>query len=164
VIRRRFSLSLLIALALVAAACSPSSETEFPALSGRRVQGASVVAHGAMPYRVGAYELVFTAIPEAIDQARRAALVVDLAGGQGHVRGFVEWGRTGETPLTYVVGGWARQRDVKGELVTVFELGLSSLTAMDTQRVARDSERAAPTAVRVVVHEASGDATLTRRR
>ncbi len=157
---RRAARGVLVLLAFVAAGCVRSTETEYPAVSGQRVQGASVVARGAVPYRVGAYELVF---PGETDQARRAALLVDLAGGQGHARGFVEWGRSGEVPLTYVAGGWARQRDVKGESVTVFELSLSALKAGDTQRVTSDSEHSTPIAVRVVVHEASGDVTLTRR-
>lgn len=155
---------IVIALALVVAACSPSSHTEFPALNGQRVQGASIVAQDGVPYRVDAYELVFASIPGAVDQARRAALLVEIAGGQGPVRGFVEWERAGEQPLTYAVGGWARQRDVKGELVTVFELALSYLKVLDTKKVASSSESAASLAVRVVVHEASGGATLTRRQ
>ena len=107
-------------------------------------------------HRLNRMVLGLLAMPGATDQARRAARLVDLAGGQGHARGFVEWGRAGAGPLTYVVGGWARQRDVKGE--PVFEL------AFDTQRVASDSASSTPLAVRVVVHETSGDVTLTRRQ
>lgn len=153
-----------ILLAFVVTGCGGSPNTEYPAVSGRRIQAASVVARGDVPYRVGAYELVFPTMPGATDQARRAALLVDLAGGEGHVRGFVEWGAAGEVPLTYMVGGWARQRDVKGEPVTVFDLALSYLKGFDTPRVASDSASSTPLAVRVVVHEASGDVTLTRRR
>ena len=140
-------------LALAAAGCGPSTVVEYPELSGRRVQSASVGAHGDVPYRVGAYELVFPTMPGTTDRARRAALLVDLAGGQGHVRGFVEWGGAGAVPLTYAAGGWARQRDVKGEPVTVFELALSYIKAPDTPRVASDSASSTPLAVRVVVHE-----------
>jgi hypothetical protein len=71
-VNRRLNRSVLIALALFVAACSPSTTTEFPALNGRRVQGASVVAHGGVPYRVGAYELVFAGIPGARSAARRS--------------------------------------------------------------------------------------------
>jgi hypothetical protein len=89
-----------MALALLAAGCGSSTNVEYPTLNGRRVQATSVVARGAVPYRVGAYELVFTHSTDTDAQARRAALLVDLAAGQGHVRGFVEWGKSGEVPLT----------------------------------------------------------------
>jgi hypothetical protein len=160
----RFTRSALIAMAFVATACSSSSQADFPAVTGRRVQGASVVAHGGVPYRVGAYELVFAGAPGAADQERRAALLVDLASGQGPVHGFVEWGRAGEPPLTYAVGGWAWQRDVRGESVTVFELALSNVTGLDGPRAMSNMRYAAPRAVRVVLHEDSGDATLVSRR
>ncbi|HEV8144279.1 MAG TPA: hypothetical protein VGQ77_15575 [Methylomirabilota bacterium] len=90
----------VMALALLAAGCGSSTNVEYPTLNGRRVQATSVVARGAVPYRVGAYELVFTHSTDTDAQARRAALLVDLAAGQGHVRGFVEWGKSGEVPLT----------------------------------------------------------------
>jgi hypothetical protein len=151
-------------MALVATARSPSLDAELPTLNGRRVQGASVVAQSGVPYRVGAYELVFAGAPGATDQERRAALLVDLASGQGPVHGFVEWGRAGEPPLTYAVGGWARQRDVRGEMVTVFELALSYVTGLDNPRATSSARNAAPRAVRVVLHETSGDATLVSRR
>jgi hypothetical protein len=76
----------------------------------------------------------------------------------------VEWGRAGEPPLTYAVEGWARQRDVSGELVTVFELALNYRGTSKPPRAASSAYNAVPLAVRVVVNEASGDATLTSRR
>ena len=107
--RRR--LAALILLGLVTAGCGVSTTAEYPGVSGRRVQGAKVVAHGVVPYQVGAYELVFEEQPGASQHAGRAPLLVDLVGGSGRVQGFAEWGRPGETPKTYAVGGWARQRD-----------------------------------------------------
>src|SRR5205823_14044084 len=116
------------------------------------------------PVRLGAYELLFADTPGAPWQARRAALLVDLAAGQGLARGFVEAGRAGEAPLIYTAGGWARQRETDGERLTVFELQLNYLAGRDAPRMALDSRHLAPIAVRVVVHEASDDVTLTRRR
>jgi len=134
-------------MAFVATACSPASQAEFPVLTGRRVQATSVVGHSGGPYRVGAYELVFAGPPGAIDQERRAALVVDLAAGQGPVHGFVEWGRPGERPSTYTVGGWAQQRDVRGEVVTVFELALTSrYSTSRARRRTHATSRLAPSA------------------
>jgi hypothetical protein len=75
--------SVLLLLALVAIGCGQATETDYPAVSGRRGQSASVVARVAVPWRVGAYELVFPTMPGEIDQARRAALLVELNGGPG---------------------------------------------------------------------------------
>jgi hypothetical protein len=151
-------------MSFVGNGCGASTTVEYPTVSGRRVQGASIAVDG-MPYRVGAYDLVFADdIHGASPQARRAALVVDLAGGQGLARGFVEWGRSGEAPLIYVVGGWARQRDLEGEVLTVFELRLDHVGVRRSLGVAPDASRPRALAVRVVVHEASGDVTLTRRQ
>lgn len=153
---------LLIVLALLVAGCGSSTSAESPSLSGRRVQGTSLVAQGAVPYRVDAYEVTFPDTSGVDAQARRAALLVDMAAGQGQVHGFVEWGKAGDVPLTYVAGGWARQRAVGGDLVTVFELALSNVDVRDRRHDVTESERFIP--VRVVVNEASGDVTLTRRR
>jgi hypothetical protein len=153
-----------IVLALLVAGCGSSPSAEYPALNGRRVQSTSIVAESAFPYRLGAYELTFTNVPGTDAQARRAALLVDMAAGQGLARGFVEWGGPAETPMTYVAGGWARQRDVEGEIVTVFELTLNFLEARNARRIGTDAERPVPFAVRVVVNETSGDVTLTRHR
>jgi len=151
-------------LGLVAGGCGASRAADSPAVIGRRVQGTDVLAHGAVPYRVSAYELVFAEQPGSAQHARRAALLVDLVGGRGPVRGFAEWGRPGEPPKTYAVGGWAKQRSVRDELVTVFELSLIHLAAADVTRVTRAPDDFAPVAVRVVVNEASGDVTLIRRQ
>jgi hypothetical protein len=147
--------AVLMLLAVAGAGCGTSIAAEEPAIPGRRVQGAQVIAQGPVPYQVGAYELVFA--------EQRAALLVDLVGGQGHVRGFVEWGRT-ERPTMYAASGWARQRTVDGELVTVFELILHYLEPRGTRRVARDPQDPADLALRVAINEASGDVTLIRRR
>jgi hypothetical protein len=154
----------LIVLTLLVAGCGSSTSAEYPALNGRRVQTTSIVAQSTVPYQVGAYELTFTAVPGDAAQPRRAALLVDMAAGKGLARGFVEWGRRGEVPMTYVAGGWARQRDVQGELVTVFELTLNHLEARNARRSVSDAEHPVPFAVRVVVNETSGDVTLARRR
>jgi hypothetical protein len=159
--RCRFRRSILIVLALVASGCGTPTTVEYPTVSGRRVQGASMTpADGAVPYRVGAYEVVFTPVPGSTEHAQRAALLVDLSDGQGPARGFMEWNRGGEVPTLYLAGGWARQRNVGDDPTTVFELALSQLDAPRAQPVTVGP----PLAVRVVIHEASGDATLTRRR
>jgi len=159
-IRHQWSASILIVLAVGASGCRASRTVDYPAVSGRRVQAASMAAaSSAMPYRVGAYELVFTPVPGSTGQARRAALLVDLAGGQGSVRGFMEWDHGGDVPAFYVAGGWARQRNVGDDPTTVFELALNQL---NTSRA--PAATGPPLAVRVVIHEASGDVTLTRRR
>ena len=150
-------------LALVAAGCNAAPAPNYPAMSGRRVQSVAVVASGSVPYQVGAYELVF-AEHAGVAHARRAALVVDLFGDRGRVQGFAEWGRSDEPPKTYVVGGWARQRAVDGQVVTVFDLALSGLDPREAPRATRDPGDRAPVDVRVVVNEGSGDVTLTRRR
>lgn len=155
---------LLIVLALLVAGCGPSTSAESPPLSGRRILGTSLVAHGPVPYRVGAYEVTFADTSGVDAQARRAALLVDMTSGLGEVRGFVEWGKSGDVPLTYAAGGWARQTSVKGEIVTVFELALNTLDVRGRGQGATDPERFTPRAVRVVVNEESGDVTLTRRR
>ncbi|HEY2994635.1 MAG TPA: hypothetical protein VGM22_17600 [Methylomirabilota bacterium] len=159
-IRHQWSASILIVLALGASGCRASTTVDYPAVSGRRVQAASMAAaDSAMPYRLGAYELVFAPGPGSTGHARRAALLVDLAGGQGPVRGFMEWDHAGDVPTFYVAGGWARQRNVGDDPTTVFELALNQLNASRAP-AATDP----PLAVRVVIHEASGDVTLTRRR
>ena len=76
---------------------------------------------------------------------------------------------TGDLLLTvvgaiYVVGGWARQRAAEGELLTVFDLVLSHLELQRSSGVGPHTPDTSPLAVRVVVHETSGDVTLTRRR
>ena len=48
--------------------------------------------------------------------------------------------------------------------MTVFDLALNYLDAGDARRDATEAARFTPLAVRVVVNEASGDATLTSRR
>ena len=96
-------------------------------------------------------------------QPRRAALLVEFLGGQGHVHGFTEWGSSGTEPRTYVTSGWARQRRVDGEPVTVFELALDLIESAAQRRTAADTAHPRPLAVRVVVHEGSGDVTLTAR-
>lgn len=148
--------------AVVAAGCGAAPSSDYPVTPGRRVQGVAVAARGAVPYRVGAYELVF-AEQAGVLHTRRAALVVDLFGERGRVQGFAEWGRPGETPKTYAVGGWARQRSVDGQLLTVFDLALNGLEPDEVRRGTKDTHRA-PVGVRVVVNEGSGDVTLTRRR
>jgi hypothetical protein len=154
----------VMVVAFLATGCGPSTMADFPSTGGRRVQGASMVAEGSFPVHLGAYELLFATTPGTPWQARRAALLVDLAGGQGLARGFVEAGRAGEAPMVYTAGGWARQREIGGERLTVFELQLNYLVGPDTPRVALDSGLLAPLAIRVVVHEGSDDVTLTRRR
>jgi hypothetical protein len=153
----------LIVLALLVAGCGSSPSAEYPILNGRRVQATSIAAQTGVPYRLGTYEIAFPATPGVEAQARRAALVVDMKGGQGLARGFVEWGRRGEAPMTYVAGGWVRQRDVQGGLVTVFELTLNYLEARNVRRSGPEAEHPVPFAVRVVVNETSGGATLARR-
>ena len=157
--------TILIALVFVSAVgCTKPVAQEYPSVTGHRVNGTSVVAvsHGGLSYRVAAYELVFSPSAAVTGQVRRAALLVDLAGGQGHVRGFVEWDDAGDAPQTYIVEGWARQRTVQGEPVTVFNLGLNHLNVGDTRRVASGYTPAL--AVRVVVNETTGGVTLTRRQ
>jgi hypothetical protein len=152
-------------LAVLAAGCGSGSAPalDSPVMSGRRVQSVAVAAAGSVPYRVGAYELVF-AEQAGVAHARRAALVVDLFGDRGRVQGFAEWGRAGEPAKTYAVGGWARRRAVDGQDVTVFDLALNGLDAGDGWRGRGDRADRAPVDVRVVVNEGSGDVTLTRRR
>src|SRR5262245_342713 len=103
--------------------CDRPGTIDHPTVSGRRVQATDVVARAA-PLRVRAYELRFSDASEADVQARRAALVVEFAGSDGHARGFVEWGKAGEPPSTYVADGWARQRESVASPLTVFELAL----------------------------------------
>jgi hypothetical protein len=154
----------VLGLALLASGCRASAAVEYPMISGRRVQAASMAAaDGAVPYRVGAYELVFAPPPGSTVDARRAALLVDFAEGQGNVRGFMEWGRGDDVPAFYVAGGWARRRDAGDDPTTVFELALSYLDS-PTRRGTTLAPAPAPLAVRLVVHEASGDVTLFRRR
>src|SRR6185369_2814955 len=141
--------ALPLAVGTLVAGCGSSPTADYPATSGRRVQGIAVVAAGAVPYRVGAYELVF-AEQAGIAHARRAALVVDLFGTRGRVQGFAEWGRAGEPPSTFTVGGWARQRTtVDGQVVTVFDLALNGLD--EVRGATRDPRERPPVDVRVVV-------------
>ena len=153
----------LLLLAVTGAGCGASIAAEEPAMPGRRVQGAHLVAQGGVPYQVEAYELVFAERPEPAPQVRRAALSVDLVDGRGQVRGFVEWGRH-EPPTMYAASGWAQQRIVDGEPVTVFELTLQSLEPRGTRRATRHLGDPADLALRVVLNEVSGDVTLNRRR
>jgi hypothetical protein len=154
--------SLLVMIAV--AGCGRSTVVEYATVGGRRVQGTTMDAGARLPYRVAAYELEFAPGTTSGRQARRAALLTDLTGGHGHARGFVEWGRPGEEPLIYVVGGWARQRSTAGELQTVFDLTLAHLDARGAPGALADPPHPEPVAVRVVVHEVSGAVTLTRRR
>ena len=154
----------LLLLLLLATGCGASTTADYPAVNGRRVQGVSLAAGDAVPYRVEAYELVFAPGPGARCHVRRAALLVDLAAGQGQARGFLEWGGPDEPPQVYVLGGWARQRARAGEIQTVFELTLEHFAVRAAADTARETPQAPPSAVRVVVHEASGDVTLMRRR
>lgn len=156
-------LIVLIGAALLSGACGVSPVPEYPTVHGRRAQIATLVAANDVPYRVGAYELVFqnqTGAP----QAHRAALLVSLVGGQGHVEGFAEWGRAGESLKIYAVAGWAHQRSVAGQLMTVLDLWMDRLYSPEVDAPARDPRDLRSLAVRVVVNEASGDTTLTRRR
>jgi hypothetical protein len=151
-------------VALAAGGCGAAPTPDAPATSGHRVQTVAVVAGGAVPYRVGAYELVFTE-QAGIPHARRAALIVDLFGDRGRVQGFAEWGRAGAPPETYAVGGWARRHAaVDGQIVTVFDLALNGLDASPAWYASRDPADRPPVDVRVVVNEDSGAVTLTRRR
>jgi hypothetical protein len=160
--RRQAMFAVPIALALVVAGCgSAPAPADDPVISGRRVQSVAVAARGPVPSQVGAYELVF-AERAGVSQARRAVLVIDLFGERGRAQGFAEWGRSGEAPKTYVVGGWARKRSVDGQVLTVFDLALSGLDPGEAP--ARDPRERVPVDVRVVVNEGSGDVTLTRRR
>jgi hypothetical protein len=103
--KRRHALSAVpMIVAVVAAGCGSAPTVDAPAVSGRRVQSVAVAAGGAVPYRVGAYELVF-AEQAGVPHARRAGLVVDLFGDRGRVQGFAEWGRSGEPPATYASAG-----------------------------------------------------------
>jgi hypothetical protein len=151
------------ALALAIVGCGRAGTIDHPTVSGRRVQATDVVARAA-PLRVRAYELRFSDASDADVQARRAALLVDFAGGDGRARGFVEWGKVGEPPSTYLADGWARQRESGATPVTVFELALHYVEVPGTHGPTAVRGRPTPLAVRVVVDEATGDATLTRRR
>ena len=148
---------------LVTSGCGSPPASDYPAASGRRVQGVAVVAGGAVPYRVGAYEIVFTE-QAGVSHARRAALIVDLFGDLGRVQGFAEWARPGAPPETYAVGGWARRpQTAGGQVLTVFELALNGLDARAWYAL-RDPADRVPVDVRLVVDEGSGDVTLTRLR
>jgi hypothetical protein len=151
------------ALALAIAGCGRPGTIDHPTVSGRRVQATDVVAHAA-PLRVRAYELRFSDASKADVQARRAALVVEFAGSDGYARGFVEWGRAGEPPSTYLADGWARQRESVASPLTVFELALHYVEVSGGEGPTAVRGRPTPLAVRVVVDEATGDATLTRER
>jgi hypothetical protein len=153
----------LLAAAGLSGACGVTPGPDYPTVHGRRAQITTLAADSPVPYRVGAYELVFAEQAD-VPQPRRAALLVSLVGGQGHVDGFAEWGPSGKAPKTYAVGGWARQRNVQGDLITVLELALERLDGPETVPASGDGKHLASLAVRVVVNETSGDATLTRRR
>lgn len=153
----------LIGAALLSGACGVSPVPEYPTVHGRRAQIATLVAASDVAYRVGAYELVFqdqTGAPHA----HRAALLVSLVGGHGHVEGFAEWGRANEPLNLYAVRGWAHQRSVAGQLMTVLDLWLDRLYSSEIDARPRDPRDLRSLAVRVVVNEASGDTTLTRQR
>jgi hypothetical protein len=102
-------LAILICVAGLSGACGVTPRPEYPSVHGRRAHLTTLASESTVSYRVGAYELVFADQPDTA-HVRRAALVVSLLDGQGHVEGFAEWGRPGESPKTYAVGGWARQR------------------------------------------------------
>jgi hypothetical protein len=146
-------IAFLVVLSVVGAGCQTST-SESPAVGGRRVQNATVVARGAVPLQLSAYELEFPVQSGDQGQPRRAALLVDFFGDQGHVRGFTEWTSSGAEPQTYVTSGWAHQANVNGDLVTVFQLAVNAIGGAS-------SRGTTPRAVRVVVHERSGDVTLT---
>ena len=76
----------------------------------------------------------------------------------------MEWGKAGEPPSTYVADGWARQRESVASPLTVFELALHYVEVLGSQGPPAVRVRPTPLAVRVVVDEATGDATLTRGR
>ena len=154
--------ALVILFGVLVGGCS-AAPTETSIVGGRRVQNATVAAQ-TVPFQLSAYELVFQDLPSGREHARRAALLVDFVGDRGHVRGFTEWGAPREEPRTYLTGGWARQNRVNGEVVTVFELALNYLQVGGARRTASDPVDTTPLAVRVVVHEGSGEATLTARR
>jgi hypothetical protein len=154
---------LLIAAAVLAAGCGASPVPDPVSVTGRRVQATTVVADSARPYRVAAYELVFAEQPGR-PHARRAAVLVNFVGGQGYVQGFAEWGRPGEAPTTYVVGGSAHERSIAGERVMVLNLALDRPRSRGGEPGARDATGAGPVAVRVVVKQASGEVSLTRIR
>ena len=151
--RSRLGIAVLAVLSLLGVGCRTST-TESPAVDGRRVQNATVIARGDVPLQLSAYELEFPLQSGDRGQPRRAALLVDFFGHQGHVRGFTEW-TSAEGPQTYVTNGWAHQTDVNGELVTVFQLAVNVISSGGI-RVGIP-----PVALRVVVHERSGDVTLT---
>ena len=161
---RRATSVVLLGLGVLSAGCGSAVSGDPVVTKGRRVQAATAVASGAVPYQVGAYEIVFGDERTTGRHARRAVLLVDMFAGRGHVRGFAEWGGSGEPLETYVVGGWARQTSLQGDLVTVFELVLNHMNASAVQREAARPEGSTPAKVRVVVHETSGNVTLTGRR
>jgi len=151
------------ALAIAIVGCERPGTIDHPTVIGRRVQATDVVARAA-PLRVRVYELRFSDASEADVQARRAALMVEFTGSDGHARGFVEWGKAGEPPSTYLADGLARQRESVASPLTVFELALHYVEVLGSQGPAAVRGRPTPLAVRVVVDEATGDATLTRRQ
>ena len=151
------------ALALAIVGCGRPGTIDHPTVSGRRVQTTDVVARAA-PLRVRAYELRFSDASEADIQARRAALVVEFAGSDGHARGFVEWGKAGEPPSTYIADGRARLRDSPAPPITVFDLALHYVKVPSSQEPTTVRVRPTPLAVWVVVDETTGNATLTGRR
>lgn len=151
------------ALAIAIAGCGPSETIDHPTVNGQRVQATDVVANAA-PIRMAAYELIFSDASDTDVQARRAALLVEFVGGDGQARGFVEWGKPGEAPSTYLANGWVRQRRSIAAPVTVFDLALHYIDVPGAQGAISIRARPTPLAVRVLVDETTGHATLTRRR
>jgi hypothetical protein len=151
------------ALAVAIAGCGPSETIDHPTVTGQRVQATDVVANAA-PLRLRAYELIFADASDADVQARRAALLVEFAGGDGQARGFVEWGKPGEAPSTYLADGWVRQRQPIAAPVTVFDLALHYIDVPGAQGAISIRAHPTPLAVRVVVDETTGHETLTRRQ
>src|SRR5262249_14135783 len=116
------------AMAVALAGCGASETIDHPTLTGQRVQTTDVRPKAA-PIRGRAHKVIFSDAPEADVQARRAALLVEFTGGDGQARGFMEWGKPGEAPSTYLADGWVRQRQsiatpVTAAPVTVFDLAL----------------------------------------
>jgi hypothetical protein len=76
-------------------------------------------------------------------------------GSDGHAGGFVEWGKAGKPPLTYLADGWARQRESVAPPITVFELALHYVEVPGSQGPTPARGRLTPLTVRVVVDETS---------
>ena len=150
----------VVALALLGAGCTTPAVVDETPVAGRRVQAASIVSGGALPYRVDAYELVFAAPADGAARTRRAGVMVDLVNGHGPARGFVEWAGASDVPAVYIANGWARQRDVDGDRITAITLSLSHLPVPS----GAPQHAEAPPAIRVLVNETTGGVTVTHRR